>query len=56
MRQGFSKLPQWFHDVFPDESTLDQFFDEKQFEAYRELGYSLATKLLGDKESADLIK
>jgi hypothetical protein len=24
---------------FPHESTADQFFDEAQFEAYRELGY-----------------
>ena len=27
---------------FPDQSTADQFFDESQFEAYRELGYRLA--------------
>ncbi len=27
------------HPDFPDQSTLDQFFDEMQFEAYRELGY-----------------
>lgn len=27
---------------FPDQTTADQFFDEKQFEAYRELGYFLA--------------
>lgn len=27
------------HDDFPHESTGDQFFDEQQFEAYRELGY-----------------
>jgi len=25
--------------TFPDESTSDQFFDEAQFESYRELGY-----------------
>ena len=25
--------------TFPDESTADQFFDEAQFESYRELGY-----------------
>ena len=29
------------HKKFPDESTADQFFDEKQFEAYRELGYRI---------------
>lgn len=27
------------HAAFPHESTNDQFFDERQFEAYRELGY-----------------
>jgi hypothetical protein len=27
---------------FPDQSTGDQFFDETQFEAYRELGYVIA--------------
>lgn len=27
---------------FPDESTGDQFFDEAQFESYRELGYQIA--------------
>lgn len=28
---------------FPDQSTADQFFDEEQFEAYRELGYKIAS-------------
>lgn len=27
------------HHTFPDQTTADQFFDENQFEAYRELGY-----------------
>ncbi len=27
------------HPTFPHESTTDQFFDEAQFESYRELGY-----------------
>ncbi len=31
---------------FPDESTADQFFDEVQFEAYRELGYCIADQML----------
>ncbi len=31
---------------FPDESTVDQFFDEVQFEAYRELGYCIADQML----------
>ena len=27
------------HDEYPHETTADQFFDEEQFESYRELGY-----------------
>jgi len=27
------------HQTFPHETTVDQFFDEAQFESYRELGY-----------------
>jgi hypothetical protein len=33
------------HADFPDQSTGDQFFDENQFEAYRELGYRAAKPL-----------
>jgi hypothetical protein len=33
------------NDEFPDQSTLDQFFDEDQFEAYRELGYRLTKQM-----------
>lgn len=33
---------------FPDESTLDQFFDEKQLEAYRLLGLQIAQEALND--------
>ena len=33
------------HPSFPDQTTADQFFDEKQFEAYRELGYVIANEL-----------
>jgi hypothetical protein len=33
------------HDDFPDQSTMDQFYDEPQFEAYRELGFQLGRKL-----------
>lgn len=36
------------HPDFPDESTADQFFDEEQFEAYRELGYAIARQLVED--------
>ena len=34
------------HPEFPDESTGDQFFDEKQFEAYRELGFQLTWEMM----------
>ena len=33
---------------FPDQPTSDQFFDEAQFEAYRELGYQLAKRMTED--------
>lgn len=33
------------HPEFPHQSTGDQFFNEKQFEAYRELGYAAANQL-----------
>ena len=33
---------------FPDQTTGDQFFDEEQFEAYRELGYEIAEKMIDD--------
>jgi hypothetical protein len=36
------------HPQFPDETTADQFFDEVQFEAYRELGYQLTKAMLDD--------
>lgn len=34
------------HPQFPDQSTTDQFFDEKQFDSYRELGYNTAYHML----------
>ncbi len=36
--------------AFPDETTADQFFDEEQFEAYRELGYEIGDTLLHDPD------
>lgn len=36
------------HKDFPDETTADQFFDEAQFEAYRELGYQITKKMLAE--------
>ena len=37
------------HPDFPNESTTDQFFDEIQLEAYRELGYRLGKTALNDE-------
>jgi hypothetical protein len=37
---------------FPDQSTLDQFFDEDQFEAYRELGYRLVKQMFLELEGS----
>jgi hypothetical protein len=34
-------------EAFPHESTADQFFDESQFESYRQLGYHIASEVLG---------
>ena len=34
------------HPDFPHESTVDQFFDESQFESYRRLGEHIATAVL----------
>jgi len=31
---------------FPDQSTIDQFFDENQFEAYRELGFQTGKRMI----------
>jgi len=36
------------HRSFPNQSTGDQFFDEKEFEAYRELGFQTAYAMLGE--------
>jgi hypothetical protein len=38
------------HVKFPDQPTSNQFFDEKEFEAYRELGYQTAYHMLCDKD------
>jgi len=39
---------------FPDQSTADQFFDERQFEAYRELGYQIGKLVCGGSNCDDL--
>jgi hypothetical protein len=42
-----------FHSPFPHQSTIDQFFTESQFEAYRSLGQFVIDKLL-DGSSCNL--
>ncbi|HVF30645.1 MAG TPA: patatin-like phospholipase family protein [Pyrinomonadaceae bacterium] len=39
---------------FPHQTTGDQMYDEKQFEAYRGLGYMTMQTIIGDQEPADL--
>jgi hypothetical protein len=41
------------HDSFPHESTIDQWFSESQFEAYRKLGYHEVMTSLPGVPSAD---
>jgi hypothetical protein len=36
--------------AFPDDSTINQFFDEARFEAYRELGFASVDKMLAKDE------
>ena len=38
------------HPEFPHESTINQFFDEAQWESYRSLGQHAATLLFEDPE------
>lgn len=40
------------HPTFPHQSTGDQMFDEKQFEAYRELGYFTMMRMLDELKPA----
>jgi hypothetical protein len=43
------------HPTFPHQSTVDQFFTEQQFEAYRELGYYLGWQMLNDNKVKSLL-
>jgi len=36
------------NNSFPDQTTADQFFDEQQFEAYRELGFRIGQHVIGE--------
>lgn len=40
---------------FPDEPTADQFFDEEQFEAYREAGFRIAKQMVEDLDLLTLM-
>jgi predicted acylesterase/phospholipase RssA len=40
------------HPTFPQQTTLDQFFDEAQFESYRELGYQITKQAVTSNWSA----
>jgi hypothetical protein len=42
------------HPEFPNQSTLDQFYNEKQFDSYRELGYVTAFQMLKEIEASRL--
>jgi len=44
------------HPSFPHQSTSDQFFDEKQFEAYRELGYYVAWQMMESDEAKKILE
>lgn len=39
--------------LYPNQPTLDQFFDERQFESYRELGYQLTKQMLSNPDAMD---
>lgn len=42
------------HREYPHESTVDQFFDEEQFEVYRALGYHVAKRAYREVEQLDI--
>ena len=41
---------------FPQESTVDQFFDEEQFEAHRRLGYALTDEMIDETGLEDRVR
>lgn len=43
------------HPTFPNESTANQFFDEAQFESYRQLGLQTGQRLFGDGRQASKV-
>jgi hypothetical protein len=43
------------HPSFPHESTMDQFFTEEQFEAYRALGQHITGRFLAGQDTASFV-
>ncbi len=43
-----TKAYKGIHPEFPDQTTLDQFFDQEQFEAYRDLGQKITLSALAN--------
>ncbi|WP_409280703.1 patatin-like phospholipase family protein [Pseudomonas defluvii] len=41
------------NEAFPNQTTADQFFDEAQFESYRQLGLSIGRMLFGEEGTAN---
>jgi uncharacterized membrane protein len=41
------------HKTFPHETTADQFFNEAQFESYRQLGVTMAEAVVGQSKSTE---
>lgn len=44
------------HPEFPNQSTGDQFFEDEQFEAYREVGYRICQQMIADLKLERLFK
>src|SRR5262245_20212026 len=43
------------HPTFPHETTVDQFFDEGQFESYRMLGYRSGLAAADEFEAGEVV-
>lgn len=43
------------NEAFPNQTTADQFFDEAQFESYRQLGLSIGRLLFGEKNKDNTV-
>lgn len=41
------------HAAFPNQSTADQFYDEQQFDSYRELGLQLMQNIIGQQTAIE---